>query len=55
MHNALAGRRVWVLRNGEPVAVPVTPGLSDGRMTEVSGELREGEAVITDQTTAPKR
>jgi HlyD family secretion protein len=44
-----ATAQVWVLRNGAPVAVPVTSGLSDGRVTEVSGELHEGEAVITDQ------
>ncbi len=43
-------RQVWVLRDGAAVAVPVTPGLSDGRRTEVeSDDLREGEAVITDQ------
>jgi hypothetical protein len=30
----------------------VTPGISDGRMTEVSGELKEGMAVITDQRAA---
>jgi HlyD family secretion protein len=29
--------KLWVLRDGQPVAVPVTVG-SDGRMTEVSGE-----------------
>jgi HlyD family secretion protein len=43
-------RQVWVLREGVPVAVPVAPGVSDGRRTEIeSAELREGEAVITDQ------
>jgi HlyD family secretion protein len=43
-------RQVWVLRDGVPVAVAVTPGVSDGRRTEVVGaELREGDAVITDQ------
>jgi HlyD family secretion protein len=35
------------------VAVAVNPGISDGRMTEVSGEgLQEGAAVITDQRAA---
>jgi HlyD family secretion protein len=39
-----------VLRDGVPVAVPVKPGISDGRMTEITdGELKEGMAVITDQ------
>jgi HlyD family secretion protein len=43
-------RQVWVLRDGAPVAVAVTPGVSDGRRTEVDGaQLREGDAVITDQ------
>jgi len=43
-------KQVWVLRDGAPVAVPVTPGISDGRMTEVSSEqLQAGMQVITDQ------
>lgn len=46
-------RRVFVLREGKPVAVAVTPGISDGRMTEITGgELRAGMAVITDQKSA---
>lgn len=49
-----AQRQVWVLRDGAPVAVPVTTGLSDGRRTEVSGGgLREGDAVIVDETVRP--
>jgi len=48
--NAAASRRVWVLRDGVPVEVPVVPGLSDGRRTEiVGGELREGDTVIVEQ------
>jgi HlyD family secretion protein len=47
-------RQIWVLRDGEPVAIQVTTGISDGRMTEVSGEgVEEGLAVITDQRTGP--
>lgn len=43
-------RQVWVLKDGQAVAVAVKTGISDGRMTEVSGdELKEGMAVITDQ------
>jgi HlyD family secretion protein len=43
-------KQIWVLRNGQPVALTVQAGLSNGRLTEVSGEgLHEGLAVITDQ------
>jgi len=43
-------RQVWVLREGQPVAVRVTTGLTDGRVTEVvSDELQPGMQVITDQ------
>jgi HlyD family secretion protein len=45
-----AAKQVWVLRDGAPVSVSVTPGISDGRMTEITGgDLLEGMAVITDQ------
>jgi len=45
-------KQVWVLRDGAPVAVSVSPGISDGRMTEITGgDLAEGMAVITDQRT----
>jgi HlyD family secretion protein len=48
--DAAGSPRVWVLKEGRAVAVTVKTGISDGRMTEVSGdELREGMAVITDQ------
>lgn len=47
-----AVRQVWVLRDGAAVAVDVTPGISDGRMTEVTaGALEAGMQVITDQRT----
>lgn len=46
-------RQLWVLRDGRPVAVSVLTGISDGRMTEVSGnDLAPGMAVITDQRSA---
>ena len=46
-------KQVWVLQDGAPVAVNVTPGISDGRMTEITGgDLKEGMAVITDQRTS---
>lgn len=47
-----AGTRVWVLRNGTATPVAVTPGSSDGHMTEViDGELQAGMLVITDQAS----
>lgn len=48
-----AAKQVWILKEGQAVAVPVTVGISDGRMTEVSGEgIQEGLQVITDQRAA---
>lgn len=52
-----APKQVWVLKaqaDGQRVPAPVvvSVGASDGRVTEITGgELREGDAVITDQTT----
>lgn len=43
-----AQSHVYVLRNGTPVAVPITAGLDDDSFTEiVSGDLKAGDAVIT--------
>lgn len=43
-------RQVWVLHDGQPAAIAVVPGVSDGRRTEVAGsELQAGMQVITDQ------
>jgi HlyD family secretion protein len=40
-------QRVWVLRAGKPVAVPVRTGLDDGTYTEIEGgALRPGDPVI---------
>jgi HlyD family secretion protein len=48
-------KQVWVLSDGVPVAVAVTPGISDGHMTEITGgDLTAGMLVITDQKTAAK-
>ncbi len=42
-------QRVWVLRDGKPVRVPVVTGMSDGSMTEVrDGSLAPGDRVIVD-------
>ena len=50
-----AARQVWVLREGKAVAVAVTPGISDGRMTEITGgDLRVGMQVITGQQVVVK-
>lgn len=41
--------RVWVLRDGEPAAVPVEVGLSNDEFTEVvGGELDSGTTIIID-------
>jgi len=49
--------QVWVLREGAAVAIDISTGISDGRMTEITaGDLQAGMDVITDQrlgTTAP--
>jgi HlyD family secretion protein len=50
-----AARQVWVLRDNKAVAVAVTPGISDGRMTEITGgDLQVGMQVITGQKAAVK-
>jgi len=41
--------RVWVLRDGEPVALDVKTGASNGRVTEITGgDLEAGMQVITE-------
>jgi HlyD family secretion protein len=46
-------RQIWVLQEGQPVTLSVTSGISDGRLTEVSGEgLEPGLLVITDQRSS---
>ena len=41
--------RVWVLRDGLPVAIEVETGASNGRVTEITGgELKAGMDVIVD-------
>lgn len=54
-NSTASAHQVWVLRDGAAVAVAVTPGSSDGRMTEVlDGELQAGMLVITDQASTPQ-
>jgi HlyD family secretion protein len=48
-----AGRRVWILRDGQPVAVPVVVGLNDDSFAEIrSGNLKVGDAVIVAQSSS---
>lgn len=45
-----ARARVWVLRDGTPVAVPITAGLDDDAFTEVvKGNLKPGDRVIVSE------
>lgn len=47
-------RKLWVLQDGQPVAVPVKTGATDGKMTEITGgELKPGAPVII-ETVATK-
>jgi len=56
------GPAVWVLENGKPKRVAITPGISDGTYTEiVSGDLKEGQQIIVEslkktntQTSGPR-
>ena len=48
-------KQVWVLRDGQPVSIPVQTGASNGRQTEITGgELASGMAVIVDYQATPK-
>ncbi len=43
--------RIWVLRDGRPVAVPVVLGLDDGTFVEiVKGDVQPGDQAITAET-----
>jgi HlyD family secretion protein len=50
--SASATPRVFVMRSGNPVAVPVRTGLDDGTFSEVvAGDLAAGDRVVTAQLT----
>jgi HlyD family secretion protein len=50
-----ARRSVWVLRGATATAVPVEVGISDGTRVELlTGNLQEGDAVVTDATSGGK-
>lgn len=45
------GESLWVLRDGQPVQLPITRGQSDGKRTVVQAEgLAEGDLAITEQS-----
>ncbi|HEY8594510.1 MAG TPA: efflux RND transporter periplasmic adaptor subunit [Devosiaceae bacterium] len=51
---ASGSHRVYVLRNGAPVAVSVETGATDGKQTVIAaGDLKAGDQVITGTETAP--
>jgi HlyD family secretion protein len=48
--------RVWVLRDEQPVAIPVVTGLDDESFTEiVSGDIKAGDQVITAEQSTTSR
>lgn len=48
-------KKVYRLADGKPVAVPVQTGVGDGKFMEiVSGEVREGDALVVEDLTAQK-
>ncbi len=50
-----AGKTVYRLVDGKPVAMPVQTGISDGKSIEVIGEtLKEGEEIILEETATGK-
>ena len=45
-----AERRVWTLREGKPIAIPVTVGATDGRMTEIlEGAVEPDMPLVVDR------
>jgi len=48
-----AMQQVWILKDGQPAAVPLTIGPTDGKMTEViSGTIEPGTALLVDTVSA---
>lgn len=46
-------QKVWILKDGQPVAVPVVIGATDGVMTQVlEGDVKPGTALVVDVATA---
>ena len=50
------GPGVWILENNKPKNVKIKTGISDSNYTEViSGELNEGQQIITDSSNGTKK
>ncbi|MDX9837912.1 MAG: efflux RND transporter periplasmic adaptor subunit [Azoarcus sp.] len=48
-------QQVWVVRDGNPVPIEVTTGVTNGRFTEITGgDLQSGTQVITETVSAAK-
>jgi HlyD family secretion protein len=46
-------QRVWALRDGQLVAVPVMVGATNGAMTEIlAGEIQPGMTVVVDSVSS---
>jgi HlyD family secretion protein len=53
--SAAGMQRVWILRDGQPVAISVKTGATDGRQTQITeGNLQPGVAVITELASAAR-
>jgi HlyD family secretion protein len=50
------GERVWTLRDGRPIALPISTGVTDGRMSQVvEGDLQPGTELVVDITTGGRK
>jgi HlyD family secretion protein len=48
-------KKVWVLRDGQPMPLAVSTGVSDGTWSElVAGDVRPGDVLITDMAVNPR-
>lgn len=53
--NGAAKTRVWTLREGQPTAIPIKPGATNGQFTEVlQGDVQPGLVVLVDTLTTRK-
>lgn len=49
LEKSAARHRVWVLQDGEPLAIPITIGESDGKYTQlIKGEIEADTALVID-------